>query len=490
MSMTSKMRQTRMTEAEMQQKIMEQEDSYMADAEKLIESWEKKEGMGLGNGVLADMVSDNPYKAVSLVKFLENTEQSFARRLKEYQTSSYLGITPQEIVKVFRFAYGNSITPDLFNVWSMDSVKDTFYKIESKYNSTKRGATADKVIYENFYDGRYPTSYDILELDGDGSTTEFSGTLTVYPAKEYSFKIYDDQTTGGYLGGDDGAGNITSLDDTFEGTIVYATGVYSITFDTAPASGATVYVEYAHDAENEDLFAQVGEVKLALVPYDFRGTFHSMKASWSRMAEEVSESKLGRSARQDILDSIADVVRKSYDEFTCTRAIRASQWATALTFDADFANAGADSEYAQTQALKRRIEDARGVTYGSLGRFPARTNLLVGYRAKAFMRGLNGYNVNTNKEEIGFFKDGDVDGYGVYVGPADVVPRDSIFVIGRGKDAMSTDAVISLGIFKGDIRSDELEYASFKNEVGFGVIQDWKWNNKKMATRINVSNLA
>ncbi len=483
------MKTKRMTEAEMQHKLMEQENAYMADAEKLLESWEKKEGMELGNGVLASMVEDNPYKAVSLVKFLENTEMGFERKLREYQTSSYMGITPQEVVKVFRFAYGNSITPDLFNVWSMDSVKDSIYKIETKYLSTKRGATADQTIYENFNDGRYPTSYDRVELDGDGSTTVFTGTLSVIPALAYSFRIYNDQTTGGYIGGDDGSGNITSLDDVFEGTINYTTGAYSITFDTAPASGSTTYVEYAHDAENEDLFSQVGEVKLNLVPYDFRATFHSMKASWSRMTEEVSQSKLGRSARKDLLDGISDVIKKSYDEFYCTRAIKASQWATALTFDTNASNNGADSDYANAQVLNRKIEDARGITYNDLGRFPARTNLLVGYRAKAYLRTVNGYQVNQNKEEIGFFKDGTLQNYGVYVGPADVVPRDSIFLLGRGKDAMSTDAVISIGMYKGDLQSDEIEYASFKNEVGFGIIQDYKWNNKKMATRINLQNL-
>lgn len=484
-------------EAVMNQHIVEQEDAYMTDAEKLIESWEKKEGMGLGNGALASMVADNPYQAVALVKYLENTEKSLARlpiwRLNEYQQSSYMGITPQEIVKVFRFSYGNSIAPSLFNFWAMDSVKDTFYKIETKYGTTDRGATSGQTIYENFNDGRYPTSYEQETFTGDGSTANFTGTLSVLPALAYQIRIFNDQTPGGaQIGGDDGNGTITSITGAtlgFSGTINYTTGAYDITFDSAPASGAIYTIEYAFDAEDEDLFSEVGTVSLNLVAYDFRGVFSSLKAEWHRMTEEVSQSKLGRSARQDLLDGIADVMKKSYDEFYCTRAIKASQWASAITFDTNYSNNGADSFKANVEALPNSLEEARGVTYNALGRFASRTNLLVGYKAKAYMRNLDGYQVNSNRDEVGFFKDGSFQGYDVFVGPADVVSASDIYLFGRGKDAMSTDAVMSVGVFKGDITSDELEYASFKNSVGFGNIGDWKITNRKMATKVTLENL-
>lgn len=474
--------------AEQQREYLMQEGDYKETGLRLIESWEKKDGMELGNGVIAEMADKDIYKAMSLVKMLENTERSLEHKLKEYQTSSYMGVTPQEVVKVFRFAYGNSVAPDLFNFWAMSSVKDTFYKIENKYASTKRGATANDVTYENYGDGgRYPTSFDEDTFTANGILTNFTGTLTTFPLLAYSVKVFGPT---GMIARDDGNGALeatTSLAIT--GTIDYTTGDYDFTFGVAPTDTLVFTVQYNFDLEQESLFDEVTTVLLDLVPYDFRAKFHSMEASWHRFTEEVSESKLGRSARQDLLDSISDVVRKSQDEFFCKQAVRMAGWSTAITFDTDFSAAGADSDYANAQSLFSEFENARTKTYDALGRFPARTNLLVGAKSKAYLRKLKGYNVNTNKEEIGFFRDGEVAGYNVYVAPANVVATDDIYLIGRGKDAMSTDAAISVGMYKGQVTSDELEYSSFKNQVGLGYMLDYKVMNNKMVSKISLDNL-
>lgn len=486
----SKMMRGRLSEAEMQNRLMEQENDYRERNERLLETFEKKDGLGLNNGVLAEMADKDYYKALSLVRMLENTESSFQRKLKEYQTSSYMGITPQEIVRVFRFAYGDSVTPELFNVWGMESVKDTFYKIETKYGSTKRGATQGETIYENYGDGgRYPTSYDEdSSIQGDDSTTNFTGTLSVVPAIPYSFKVYGPN---GIMGTDDGNGNIsgTAATGTFSGTIDYTTGDFDITFTAAPATGEDYVLEYAHDAEQEILFDEVGTVSLGLVPYDFRAKWHSMEATWHRMTEEVSQSKLGRSARTDLLDGISDIIRKSQDEFFTKKAIQASKWTSALTFDTNFANNGANSDYANAQALVSVIEDARGKAYSQLGRYPARTNLLVGYKAKSYLAKIDGFQYETNPNEVGFFKAGQLGSYGVYVAPPGAVDSNMIYMFGRGKDALATDAVVSIGMYKGEFNSDELEFKSFKNEVGIGYMLDYRINNKYMASAIELENL-
>lgn len=472
-----------------QREFMEQEADYKERGLRLIESWEKKEGMELNNGVLAEMAENDIYKAMSMVNLLENTEKSLSYKLKEYQTSSYLGVTPQEIVKVFRFAYGNSVSPDLFNFWAMSSVKDTFYKIETQYSNTSRGATAGNTVYENYGDGgRYTTSFGEDSFVGDDASTNYTGTLTTVPLLAYSIKVFGDE---GIIAVDDGDGNLSATNDAVDisGTINYTTGAYDFTFGSAVASTTTITIQYNFDLEQEDLFDEINSVTLALVPYDFRAKFHSMEASWHRMAEEVSQSKLGRSARQDLLDGIADTVRKSQDEFFCKQAVRQAGWASAITFDTDFSAAGADSDYANAQSLFSEFENARTLTYDALGRFPARTNLLVGAKAKAYLRKLKGYTVNTNKEEIGFFRDGEVAGYNVYVAPANVVDTSDIYLIGKGKDATSTDAAISVGMYKGQVTSDELEYSSFKNQVGLGYMMDWKIMNTKMVTKIELENL-
>ncbi|MDA3856226.1 MAG: hypothetical protein PF569_08265 [Candidatus Woesearchaeota archaeon] len=465
-----------------------QENDYQEAGLRLIESWEKKDGMELGNGVIAEMADKNIYNAMALVKFLENTDKSLNKRLNEYQTSSYMGVTPQEIVKVFRFSYGNSIAPELFNFWAMDSVKDSFFKIENKYTATKRGATEGDTTYESYGDGgRYPTSFEEDTITGDNITTNFTGTLPTVPLLPYSVKVFGPT---GIIAIDDGNGNLSATTDlVITGTIDYTTGAFDYTFGTAPATGLVFTTQYNFDLEQETLFDEITTLSLDIVPYDFKAKWHSMEASWHTFAEEVSESKLGRSVRQDLLDSISDTIRKSQDEFFCKQATRQAGWATAITFDTDFSAQGADSDYANAQALFSEFENSRTQTYDALGRFPARTNLLVGAKSKAYLRKLKGYTVNQNKEEIGFFRDGDVAGYSVYVAPSAVVATDDIYLIGKGKDSLSTDAVVSVGMYKGEIRSDELTFSNFKNALGFGMMMDHKIMNRNMVTRIHLSNL-
>ncbi len=73
---------------------------------------------------------------------------------------------------------------------------------------------------------------------GDGVTTVFSGTTQAYPVISGTYIITDgsqvcsDPTGSGTLSGDG------------SGTIDYVTGAFSVTFNSAPASSATIYDKY------------------------------------------------------------------------------------------------------------------------------------------------------------------------------------------------------------------------------------------------------
>lgn len=469
--------------------LMEREDTYQNEGLRLVETWANKPGMELGNGVLEEMMDKDVYKALSLVKFLENTENSLVKNLREYQTSSYMGITPQEVVKVFRFMYGNSVAPDLFNFFAMSSTKDVIYKIENTYTKTSRGATAGDITYETYGDGgRYTRATGEATFTGDGSTTNFTGTLPTVPALANSFQIWGAK---GLIARDDGAGNLSATNDDVDisGTINYTTGAYDFTYGTAVANGEVQTIDYTFDQENENLFDEINTVSLNLKPYSFDASFHSLEASWHRFTEEVSESKLGRSARQDLIDSLADVARKSQDEFYCKQAVRQAGWTSPVTFNTDFSAQGADSDYSNAQALFSEFENAQTKTYDALGRYPARVNLLVGAGANAYLRKLKGYTVDTSADRSGFFKAGDVAGYNVYVAPKAVVDTNKIYLIGKGRENLSTDSVLSVGMYKGQVTSDQLEFSNFKNQLGIGVMSDHRIMNPKMISSITLSNL-
>jgi len=89
---------------------------------------------------------------------------------------------------------------------------------------------------------------------GDGTQTEFSGTLTA-PVKENSVVVsytYNDGTNDvNETATDDGAGNITAT-NVSAGTIDYTTGAISITFNTAPNANTPVTVNYAVGSAADD----------------------------------------------------------------------------------------------------------------------------------------------------------------------------------------------------------------------------------------------
>jgi len=76
---------------------------------------------------------------------------------------------------------------------------------------------------------------------GDGSQTEFSGTLDNVPVVKRSVVV----TAGSVVGTDNGQGQITGTGIS-SGSINYATGAISVTFTNPPGSGVPVNVNYAY----------------------------------------------------------------------------------------------------------------------------------------------------------------------------------------------------------------------------------------------------
>ena len=97
----------------------------------------------------------------------------------------------------------------------------------------------DRITFDSVYTDAY-VAEESLDT-GDAVTTNFTGTLDNFPVVPKSMVVSDDVETFKDV---DGAGVLTgSLGGT--GTIVYSTGVYNITFNTAPADGQDIYAIYA-----------------------------------------------------------------------------------------------------------------------------------------------------------------------------------------------------------------------------------------------------
>lgn len=468
------------------EELMEQENSRSKMTERLVEKWGKKQNLGLDNGKMASLYEENPRKAGNLALMLENTQRGLTQ-LNEYQTSGFLGITPQEIVKVVRIGYPNSIMHEVFDVWGMESVKDTFFKLETTYGSTKRGATAGDITYETYNDGRYPSEYEKETTVGTGDTN-YTGTLAIAPLRPYHAKVYIDNSL---VAQDNGMGQFVGegVSQGTPSTIDYTTGDYDITFADPVAITSEFDIEYAYDSEIESLFPEQGTVLLNLVAYDFRAIFWSLNYAWSRMTQEIMDSKLKESAREVLVTAAGELMKKSFDEYSIRHGISASRWVAPEQFDTDFANAGSDSDYAHAQSVLGTIQNAELNTYEALGRLAPMSNLIVGTKALTYLKKHNKFNSENSQARIGIFRVGELDGRGVYMAPPTVVEDNKIYIFGKGADSMSTDSVVSIGTWKVGMQADELTFKNFNTEGALGAMMDFRVNEKKMSSSVELLNL-
>ena len=514
-------RRMRLSEREAEQKqrqIVEMTNEREEKVMRLKERFEKNNELMLGKGKLDEMFNANPKKASNLVLFLENTEKDAFQQpvllenmrryegLKEAQklredvqlSSGFLGITPMDIVKVARIGYPNSVAPDIFDFWGMTSMKDSIYKLETLYGNTNRGATANAVIYENYNDGRQPSTFERQVVPASATTT-FSGTLSVAPLLPFHVLLF---VNNNQVAVDDGAGHFVgaTLNANATNTINYTTGSFYLTFTAALTASTDLEIEYAFDSEQQTLFGNVGSVLLDLVTYDYRAIPFPLYIEWTRFTEELMESKLGLSAKDQLIAGAGDVFRKSMDEFTLTKGISAAQWTTPVTFNTDYASSGDDSSIEHAQSVLQAIINAEYKTYSQLGRLADKTSLVCDYTAYAYLTKHRLFNSSTPASKIGIFKVGTLDGRDVYVMPPTVGTINNstnsgaantamIYTFGKGNDQMNVDSVVSVGTWKASLTTSPIELKNFNSQMGLMFMGDIRKNNVYFANAVQLTNI-
>ena len=128
-----------------------------------------------------------------------------------------------------------------------------------------------------------------------------------------------------------------------------------------------------------------------------------------KMAELLMDSALSTDAEEALITAGSDELKKSLDYLAIQLGYRGSSWTSAVTFDTDFASAGADSDYAHTQAVLKAIENAGNKTFESLKRGEV-THMVAGPKAVAYLKNHKLFVPDTSMPAIGAHKVGSLDG--------------------------------------------------------------------------------
>lgn len=495
------------------EKLTERENKIL----NLKEKYSKVKGLAFGKGKLNEMFEKDAKRTGDLLLLLENTERQVMRdpimaqnmlqesaiknatngQLKEaMQTGGSMSLMlPTDIVKISRIAYTNSIAQDVFDVFALESIKDSIYKLETVYGSTARGATKDTVVYENYGEGRYPTTFEKEATTSADSGVTWTATLQFAPVIPFKVAVFLD---GVQVAVDNGNGVLVGadLDTVTPSTINYTTGAIEIIFASAVSGGASAVVEvqYAYDFEDPNLFSRTGSVLLNLVEYQYSAILHPLEIEWTRFSEEVMQSKLGLSAKDMLIAGAGDEFRKAFDERCIAKGIKASSWTTPVEFDTDFATAGADSSYAHAQSVLTAIVNAETKTYDALGRYADESAIVCDSGTYAYFLKNNKFESVKPASRVGIHQVGVIDGRKVYMAPKSVIAPNAntgkAFIFGKSVESKNVDAPVSVGVYGTGLTTNPVELKNFNSQMGLGVLADSRINNKYFATSLVLKNLS
>lgn len=334
--------------------------------EQLVEKWDRTE-------VGHELRGLSPQKAKITAVMLERQMKEF-KRIKEsgVQVSQAFGTSPENVLRIVRIGVANSNRADIFTEWPLTSTNDALYYIDRIYGTTLRGATAGQRIYDvGAAAADYGSGFNTISTTpatGDGATTTFTGTFSPTPLKAYSVYVIVNQVI---VGNDNGSGTISGTGPatgTTTGTIDYNTGIFSVTFTIAPASGYVMQLQAVWDSENSSNYASTGDVQLKVTKLPFHLYQHPLFYSYSKFSELVFESTGLGDFEEQVVKGVGDehAKRRDFKSFQLARRVAGSNATT--TFNADFASAGEDNDFNHAQRIATTINDLSGAIYDSVQR--------------------------------------------------------------------------------------------------------------------------
>lgn len=475
---------------EKQNKFLSERNKY---ADQLADSWSKRTSIVGSKNKFIESYNKDKAKMRNTVILLENQEKLFKRMTETQISNNFMNTAPENLLRLIRLGYPNSIRGDIFNEFATVTMKDSFFYLNPVYTTTARDATANTVTYETATN-RYSTEFEIETVDGTGAGTNYTGTLTNVDGniRPYKCTILVDGIPVAY---DNGAGVFVAMAGTAypihsvtPSTILYTTSThaYDITFASAPNKAITL--EYAMDSEDSDNYDELGSVELVLSSYQFRPTPKSLGVSWSIMTELVLGSTIDVDAESALMQGAAEEIKKALDWRACLQGYREAKKKTAVVFNADYRAAGSISSKLRAQDLYNVILRASSVMKNDIKRGGI-SKLYGGSDAVNYLQYHDDFVAEANPISIGAYKVGTLRGIDVFEVPdTSIVPADELVGVWKN-DQNPNDVAMAIGTHVAFGTTPKITYKNMYSEKAVYVVEDTKILQPRYFSRIQVSNI-
>lgn len=435
---------------------------------------------------LDKLYAKDPQRARRIAFAIRN-EHAHLRKLKEdgTQIKSVFSTRPENVLRIIRIGVGQSNRAEIGHEWQLTTPDDAFYFVDTKFGSTKRGATEGDLVYENMNED-YASEYDkaTAAQTANGVVTTFTFTFPVTPVVPLTAYVV---VGGKRVAVDDGEGSFTGT-GVSSGTISYSAGTASITLATAPASGASVLLRAQWDSEEADNYDQWGMIELNLRRARFNARPMPLTYQYSKMFQLVLDTTGVGDAEEMLIKRVGDThaMRKDAKFFERLREQATNNAIT--TFDASFTNAGADNLYNHAQTLLQTITKVDGNLYDDLKRGEL-NKFVVGTQALAFMKMHKLWEQDSSQKRVGgSYLAGKLDGKEVYVAPkSDTAIRNNEIVGTYRNPDEDGDVNIAIGVLTELYAA--LDYPELYRKGTLATVEDMRDINSKFTRLIQVENL-
>ncbi len=460
-----------------QMRIQEDRDNQLSErrlvGDQLFEIWSKKKGVGEG---LLEAYDANPDKIRGLCYVLEN-QQNFLKKLTEDQTSSTFSTTPQNVMRIVRLGYPNSVRGEIFLDWSMQTARDSIFYLAPVIGSSKRGAVKGSVTHETAA-YNYPSERDSISFGETGGvytgSTPFAGEI-----RPYTITIMKD---GLPIASDDGQGNLNG-DGFTEVDIDYVAGTVKFTY----AGGQTFTAEANVDTEVSSNYEEIGEIELQLRDHQFRARPFPLGVSWTKMTELLLGTTLDIDAEDALVRGAADELKKSLDFSALKLGYKHACKNPTVDFNADWSGLGAASEMAHAQSIVRSFDKAGDAMFDDLQRGGTAV-IYGGPNATSYLKLANAWENTGRQPAVGGYKLGEFDGMPVYKAPSSIVPTDELVCVYKNPE-VPEDVAVAFGTLIPLYKTNNIEFRQMYTETGLAHFGDAKVLQGKYLRRIKISNL-
>lgn len=458
-------------------------EARIARASRLVEKWSRVPEVGLGLTLMEER------KAMNTAIAMEKQAQ-FMTKLTETQYSTSFATTPENMIRLVRITYPNSIRDKLFTDFMMETAKDSIKYIRPVFEANtniyrsfdSHAFESDKIVYESKED-RFPTEMANGTVDPGVSVSftgnEFSlgyipGYAILYDANQVALAVENRNLTWSVKAGVDL-------------TITYAgSGVY--TLDGANA-GDVAFAIGRYNSEADIAGDYLGSLQIVLDDYQFKVRQLSLGVSWTALSEIVLDSTTGVSTEEILFDVAAQQIKQALD-FRAVKlayAVTVTNGLTPVSFDAE-AGATIDDSYIHTaQTISQAIERVGDVLFDKLNRGGV-SRIVGGPKAVTYLRLNRAFSAEGAQARIGAYQVGTIYDIPVFKVPSVIIPDNELLCVWKNENN-EADVFIAFGTLIPFYSTGTLQRKNFYKEAGISSYGDYHVMNNQYANRIIISNI-